>query len=288
MKKIFQQATLAVALTSLGIPPASATNTASQPQTETAPENGMTAGEDALDNAAVAAAQPAPVDPGVALMEQIDDWKSGAGSSLAEKAENGEIFMSEGIAVVKVTPESRDWADHRILAYKEALMGAQSQYIEWEGIRARAETLSRFFDDRTQMPSFEPGELQNTSKLAEVLDKAVALAGGLLDEKLVELGIDPAEFKAAPPEKRAQIFENSISEKIAVSARASLIGLVPVKTFEANDADGNHAIAVVAVASNKMRQFIYEMKNSRGDMAPVPKRPARSRCMSCSPPTSKP
>ncbi|MBV0934411.1 DUF6844 domain-containing protein [Marinobacterium weihaiense] len=227
---------------------------------------------EAVEIAMADAAEPAPLDPGMMLMEQIEEWKYNAGAALSERADNGEIFMTEGTAFVKVTPDATDWADHRLMAYKEALMNAQAQFIEFEGISTRAETVNKFFEDKSQMPRFSPQELQSSNKLEEVLNKAVALAGGKLDKQLSELGIDPDEFNAAPPEKRARLFENSISEQVSTRARASLTGLIPVKTFEANDAQGRHAIAVIVVASDKMRQFVYDMKQSKGDMAPNPKK----------------
>ena len=267
MNNLFKQAALALAISGLALQAhaqgASAADSSSSVQTSQATT---------VDEAVAEAAEPAPVDPGMKLIEQIDAWKYGAGAALAERADNGDIFMAEGIAFVKVTPEANDWADHRLMAYKEALMNAQAQFIEFEGISTRAETLSKFFDDKSQMPSFSPEELQSSSKLEEVLNKAIALAGGKLDEQLNELGINPDEFNAAPPEKRARLFENSISEQVSTRARASLTGLMPVKTFEANDAQGRHAIAVVVVASDKMRQFVYDMKQSKGDLAPNPRK----------------
>ena len=226
--------------------------------------------EEAIDSEAASAAAPMPMDPGMVLMEQIEAWKNGPGAGLAARADSGQLFMGEGMAVVKSSPQSPDWADHRLMAYKEAMMQAQAQFIEWEGISAKAEAVSRFFDDRTKMPKFDPEELQNTSKIEELLSKAMAVTSGTLDEKLHDLGIDPEQFKAVTPEKRARMLEDSVSEKVRTSARAALTGFVPVKTFEANDSEGRHAIAVVAIASNKMRQFVYDMKSSRGDLAPEP------------------
>lgn len=256
-------------------------NSGSQPATAAVqqPAGALTplpvAEQEALDAEIAEASQPTPMDPGTELMEQVDEWLNGPGAGLQQKFEDGRVFIGQGHAMVKASPESRDWADHRLMAYKEALMQAQAEFIEWEGIQVRADTISRFFDardDRSQMPDFAPEELQNTNKLAELLDKAIAVTSGKLDAELREMGVDPEEFRAAPSEKRALIFENSINEKVSVNARASLTGLVPVKTFEANDADGNHGIAVIVVASDKMRQFVYDMKNSRGEMMAKPER----------------
>lgn len=280
MKKIISKTLIALAVAGAPAFPAAAESdgsTLSMQNSVAAPQSSQTAiDQDALEADIALASLPEPTDPGKQVTDQMDDWLHGAGANLSLKSDRGEIFLGKGFAAVKGNPDSRDWADYRIMAYKEALMEAQAQFIQWEGISTRADMVSRMFDDQTQMPTFESHELQNTSKLAEVLDKVMAVTTGKLDEQLREMNIDPEEFRAAPSAKRARIFENSISERVAVNARAAITGLVPVKTFEANSANGEHVIAVVVVASTKMSQFVHDLKNSRGDIAADPARASKT------------
>ncbi|MGB2130529.1 MAG: hypothetical protein ACPHXW_03825, partial [Marinobacterium sp.] len=147
MKTLFKKTSLALALGSLTLT-AQAQNSVATPVAGSQVQVTVMATQaEAVDVAVADAAEPTPVDPGMKLMELVDEWKYGAGEALTKRADNGDVFMGEGTAFVKVTPEATDWADHRLLAYKEALMAAQAQFIEYEGINARAETVSRFFED---------------------------------------------------------------------------------------------------------------------------------------------
>ncbi len=276
MKALFKKTTLALALASLTTAHTFAASTESQAATA-GPVAVAEAELDQQEMDAVAAnlakaAEPEYQDPGVDLQEMIADFEdSPLGQSFLDKPG---VFYTVGEAWVMGTPESRDWGNARVMAYKEALLKAQAKYISYLGISIKAESMRRFFKDPTQMPSFEPEELRETGKIAELLDKAVALAGGKLDQQLMELGIDPEEFAAAPREKRAVLFNRATSETVKTRARQSLTGVIPLKTFESYDQQGNHAVAVAIVASNNFRQFIYDVIHSKGDLAPKPEKAA--------------
>ncbi len=219
------------------------------------------------------AAQPEIEDPGLKVEALIEEFETnGIGSKFRQRADRGELYYTTAIATVMAKPENREWGNFRVMAYKEALMKAQAKYVESLGVSIRSESVQKLFDDKTQMPNFTAEELRSSSKMMEVLNKAVAYAGGVLDQKLEELGIDPSEFNAAPPEKRAVMFERSVSERTISKARQSITGVIPVKTFEAYDSQGNHVVAVAIVASPRFRQFVEDVINSKGDIAPKPKR----------------
>lgn len=222
--------------------------------------------EQALDESA----KPEPIDPGMQIEDAIAAYKQGEGRGFVTKAREGKLYFGVGQASVMLRPEDRNWGNARVMAYKEALLNAKADYLTHLGVNVVANSVTRLFDDPSQMPSFTPEELTSSSKLGELLDKAVAVAGGMLDEKLTEMGIDPEEFRAAPTEKRALLFERSVSETTTRRARHELTGVIPVNTFEANDSDGNHVVAVAIVASPKMRAFIDDVIRSKGDITPNP------------------
>ncbi len=223
-----------------------------------------------VEQAMAASAQPEPVDPGMEIETAITNYKRGGGRGFVQKARQGSLYFGVGQASVMLLPEDREWGNARVMAYKEALLNAKANYLEFLGFDAMSKAATRLFKDPSQMPHFDQQELASTSKLGELLDKAVAVADGMLNEKLVEMGIDPAEFHAAPTEKRAVMFERSVSNQVTQRARHELTGVIPVKSFEANDADGNHVVAVAVVASPKMRAFIDDVIRSKGDVAPDP------------------
>lgn len=217
-----------------------------------------------------ASAQPEVIDPGMVIDDMIAEYKRSEGQGFVRKARSGKLYFGVGQASVMLRPESRDWGNARVMAYKEALLNAKADYLTHLGTSVVASSATRLFDDASQMPQFTPAELTSRNKLEEVLNKAVAVAGGMLDEKLVELGIDPEEFRSAPSEKRAVLFERSVSDSVTQRARHELTGVIPVKSFEASDADGNHVVAVAIVASPKMRSFIDDVIASKGDIAANP------------------
>lgn len=223
-----------------------------------------------VERAMTTSAQPDPIDPGMEIEKAIADYKRGEGQGFVQKARQGKLYFGVGQANVMLLPEDREWANARVMAYKEALLNAKADYLAHLGFDAMSKEATRLFDDPSQMPRFDAEELASASKIGELLDKAVAVAGGMLDEKLVELGIDPAEFRAAPSEKRAVLFERSVSNKVTQRARHELTGVMPVKSFEANDADGNHVVAVAIVVSPKMRSFVDDIIRSKGDVAADP------------------
>lgn len=214
------------------------------------------------------AARPQVSDPGMAIEELIQAFEqSPIGQGFRDRPG---VFYTTASAVVMAKPESRDWGNARVMAYKEALLKAQAKYVEHLGVSVRSESINRLFDDKTQMPSFTEEDLRASGKLGELFDKAVAVVGGKLDGELQEMGIDPAEFRAAPKEKRARLFERSVAETTTTRARQTLTGVIPVKTFEANNEAGDHAVAVAIVASSKFRQFVHDIIQSKGDIAADP------------------
>ncbi|WP_421863189.1 DUF6844 domain-containing protein [Motiliproteus sp.] len=232
-------------------------------------------GEAQVEAEIIQAAQPELEDPGLKIEALLEDFETnGMGQRFVARADRGELYYTTAIATVMAKPENRDWGNYRVMAYKEALLKAQAKYVESLGVSIRTESVQKLFDDKTQMPSFTAEELRSSSKMMELLNKAVAYAGGVLDQKLEELGIDPTEFNAAPPEKRALMFERSVSERTISKARQSITGVIPVKTFEAYDSQGNHVVAVAIVASPRFREFVEDVINSKGDIAPKPERAA--------------
>ena len=234
-------------------------------------ESMATVSEQALDTTAAniaQAARPQVSDPGMEIEALIQTFEeSPVGQSFRDRPG---VFYTTASTVVMAKPESRDWGNARVMAYKEALLKAQAKYVEHLGVSVRTESINRLFDDKTQMPSFSEADLRASGKLGELFDKAVAVVGGKLDSELKEMGIDPAEFRAAPKEKRAKLFERSVAETTVTRARQTLTGVIPVKTFEANNEDGDHAVAVAIVASSKFRQFVHDITQSKGDIAADP------------------
>jgi hypothetical protein len=219
-----------------------------------------------------AATEKTPVDPSAVIQELIDDYNmNGKGSLFLDKMSQDELYYTTATAVVFVDTNNKKWVNYRAMAYQDAVVQAQAQYMQFLGTSIRTSTLRELATD-TEMPEFTQEELQSGSALASIYEKLVALGGAILDEQLEKRGIDPDEFKAAPPSKQKDLFRNAIETQTITTARGELTGMIPVKTFEANDDKGNYVVGVAVVASPKFRSRMKSIVTNKWDLPPNSKK----------------
>ncbi|TVM32237.1 DUF6844 domain-containing protein [Oceanidesulfovibrio marinus] len=212
--------------------------------------------------------KPEPVNPDILLTELIDEYQtSGMGRVFLEKMDRQELFYTTATAIVNVKSNRKNWVDHRVEAYREAILDAQAQYIEFLSSSIGATVKKTLIEDN-QLPQFTDEEIANPSKVKSLVDKLVALGGTYLDNKLEEMGVDPKEYDAAPPSKKKLLMMKAIQQETITRSMAELSGVVPVKSFEAHDKDGNYKVAVAIVASPKFRSFAKEVLESRENVKP--------------------
>jgi len=185
------------------------------------------------------------------------------------RSQNKLVFIHSGTARVTINPTQDSWSDARIMAYKEAQTKAREKLLRQLHTSVASETLRSAFRTN-KLPEFEPEELQAQSKLEAILDKIVVLADATLDNKLREQGIDPAEYNAAPPEKRKLMMKQAISNTVKTQAFGDISGSQIMKTYEKTDEDGNTAVAVIIATSNKKKNFLTSLRKSKGNVEPVP------------------
>ena len=111
---------------------------------------------------------------------------------------------------------------------------------------------------------YKEGEAAD-SYVKRIVLKSAALAEHTLDQKLAESGMNQDEIQrlTTPIQKRTALAE-SVSRKTLNEAVGSAAGLIPVKTFEGVDDEGNTAIGVVAVYSERMRHIANQV--ARGEV----------------------
>lgn len=226
----------------------------------------------AIEEAVAEAAVPQVLDPKVELNDLISMYNdSGKGALFLRRQDKGQLFYTVSTARVKVAADHPDWANFRTIAFEEAYLKAQAEYMKYLGATVRAQALQSIKQDPT-MPEFTREELGSTNKFEEILDKAVAVMGSKLDTMLDENGVDPEKFKALPMEKRKDLLRNAIEKRTKSTASAELSGMIPVQTFEANNSEGRHEVAVAVVASPKFKSWVNSIVASRGDMRPNPRK----------------
>lgn len=236
-----------------------------------------------------AAAQPADVEqpqlqaaplPGIQDAYQHVDkmsnsYKHNLEKMLTKMGKKHIVTVGLSIQEVTETTASQNWGASRAVAYTKAMSEIRADYVSSINVSIQTETLNKLFNTDAS-PEITKAELNKANDAFEaMLDKAVALANGKLDSALDELGIDAAQYNAAPIEKRKLMMRNSIETKTKVTAYGDLSGMTVKRTFEATDVHGNTTIAVLAIVSPKMRDRVQSLLNSRGDVAADPAKIAK-------------
>jgi len=146
--------------------------------------------------------------------DAIEQYRQKKGIEFGVENAKGQIFYS-AIETVSVDETNPQWAKWRVVAYKKAYMKIKQDFIESIYGKIVGSTLQEYFNDdsdnRLDFPV--PGDPRALTKTGEVWDKLLALTGAKLDRALEDLGIDPAQYKAAPPEQRKTLFKNNLIEK---------------------------------------------------------------------------
>ena len=194
----------------------------------------------------------------------IDEWlQDGPGHAIRA---NEELNVVQGTSLVIMKADDKRWGKARSLAYQNAFVQAMGAYIKSVRQRTSVSLMRDYFaeDIPEDELRYQEGELPD-SYVERVVLKSAALVERTLDQKLVESGMSDDEIQrlSTPVQKRTELSER-ISRRTLNEAMGSAAGLIPVKTFEGVDDEGNSAIGVVAVYSERWRHIAGLI--SRGDM----------------------
>ncbi|QSX37197.1 DUF6844 domain-containing protein [Shewanella sedimentimangrovi] len=185
--------------------------------------------------------------------------------------QNKQVHLHFGTALVAAKPTEAGWSDSRIMAYQGAQLQARESLLKQLHRDVTSETLRTSFKTN-KLPEFTAEELQSQDRLEAILDKVVTLVDATLDSKLNEMGIDAAEYSAAPPSKRKVMMQKAITRTAKQRARGDISGSQIMKSYEATDKNGNTAIAVVIATSVKKKNFLASLRLSKGNIEPSPEK----------------
>lgn len=206
------------------------------------------------------------------VSDQADSYVSKRRQSYRQQGRNNEVFLQYGVADISLPSTAPDWGDARTIAYLQAQTKAREELMGELHLDISAEVARESF--RTNKgPEFTPEELRSESKMNAMMSKLVAVVDGSLNTKLTELGIDHTEFDAAPMSKRKVMMRKAISRETETRARGEISGAMIVKTFEVTDDNDNTSVAVVLSTSNKMKNLLASLQNSKGQVVPEPDKP---------------
>jgi hypothetical protein len=217
--------------------------------------------------AQIAKAAVAPILPSTSrlLKQRMEEWI--AASPFANR-DGIDLMVLRGRATIPVPPTNPDWVRFRMLAYQAAVLDAQAEYAGRQG----EDTVSRAVKDFLKGPDAPPPyrETRSPDQAAEVIRKALAVAGGTLDQTLKEQGIDPKQYERATEPQKTELLRDHLKIQVVRQARARLVGVIPVKSFEAQDGAGTYGIGVVMIASPKIQDFAEQVGKARGDFVADP------------------
>jgi len=258
MKKLLQVLVLSALTTTVyaNTPEVTPPADVEQPQLQEAPIPGI---QDAYDH----------------VSSMANSYKNKLEKALTKSGKKHIVTVGLSIQQVEETTASQDWGASRAVAYSKAMSEIRSDYVASINATIKTETLNSLFNT-DDSPELTPEDLNKSANAFEsMLDKAVALTNGKLDGALNELGIDAAQYDAAPIEKRKLMMRHLIATKTKVSAYGDLSGMTVKRTFEATDVKGDTVVAVLTLVSPKMRDRVQSLLNSHGDITPDPKKIAK-------------
>lgn len=176
---------------------------------------------------------------------------------------NGKVFFT-GRATVAMSESDPAFAKALNLAFDEAMLNMQAEFVRDAFGRQSEITRQRFFsDDSTNAREFE--KLSPEGKLSQIFNKITQLAGAHLDNALGELGVSGLE--GLTEERKKVLMADSLVQEISTKAFGNMQGLVPVQTSVTKaDSSSNYEVGVIAVMSDKTKQIATDMRHKRSSL----------------------
>jgi len=151
----------------------------------------------------------------------------------------------------------------------------QADFILQNYGRLKVRTVRSLFEDQSSnKDAFDPVEFQKAAadggaRLEALFDKALVLVDKKLDSALAEEGVPPEDLQKMSVEQKKNLYKDNLNKEMIKSAYQSMQGLVPVQTriFPIQEnGKSTMAVAVIAVQSEKTRQFAKDVARKRPSM----------------------
>ena len=210
---------------------------------------------DSAETASATAEESSYEDAETMVARMIDEWLGeDAGRAFKRKED---LNLVQGTALVVLNASDERWGKARALAFQNAFIQAMGDYVSSIRQSVSVSIARDYFEEDIPEAElvYQEGEAPD-SYVERIVRKTAVLAEHALDRKLADSGMSEDEIRrlTTPVQKRTALSE-SIKRKTLTTAFGSAAGLIPVKTFEAVDDEGNSAIGVVAVYSENMRRI---------------------------------
>ena len=197
------------------------------------------------------------------VLDDIEEWKQN--NSMARSLlQRDDVLVVAGTAFVALSADDERWPKARSLAYQQAFMNAMGAYVSQIRTRVTTRLIQEQFEqdlDESEL-TFNPEDTVS-SQLERVVEKVAILGERKLDQALADSGMNAEEIARLTPAQKKTAFSDRITRRTTREAFGSAAGLVPIKTFEAIDNEGNTAIGVVAASSRRMRRLATQVAQGK-------------------------
>ena len=199
--------------------------------------------------------------PSARVEELMDRWEhhDPVGQTFARRTD---ITVVRGTALVGKNAFEKDWGKSRSVAYVRAYLDAMREFVVKRRSVIRSNTVRDYLEDDYGVVE----ESDPQSYLDRIGTKSAALLEKKLENALTEEGLSESEIEELTAPQKVIRFRDSVTRRSTIEASGSASGLVPVKTVEVVNCDGDTAIGVVLASSRKMGVLAAQVANGE----PVP------------------
>ena len=205
------------------------------------------------------------------VQEGRDKFLAANGVHLGGGNAPGDVFVGFAHTAVNVGPDHPGWGQARAAAFERAYIAAQAEFVQFQFMAIATESERALFEDYSQgQPSPQPEPEPEQGQIRRMAQKFLDLTEAKQDEKLIELGLDPADYDGKSVAERQDIFMDSFIRRTTRMAFGELTGCLPWQTLEGTDGTGSHSIGVILLYSPRFRDFASNVLT--GNVRPDPAR----------------
>ena len=204
------------------------------------------------------------------VADVVNDYLASKGYTEGENRNGDKVFyVAVGYGVIQAPLDSRSYADSRVNAFSKAMLDAKSKMAEYLEISIRTSVEHDYAEGSIG------GNEEAESDPMSLSAKFRRLAAARIDEALRAEGIDPDEAGREARERVAkrQLNGDFFRKAVHTAARARIVGMQVMCSFEGVPAGGKGQIAVVAVWSPKLQSMALSISQGTELPTGVGKRP---------------
>ena len=169
----------------------------------------------------------------VNIRDKRDIYLKERGWVLGQSAVNpGGAYIGWAEGNIKLLPNDAKFGQARIMAFYRAFTVAKGEFVLFRQQEILTETTYEFFWDTLPEAQKEMDKkAQMWERISILTEKAIDLGEGYLDKLLIELNIDPDNYRKAEKSEKKRKFSEALGKATTEKAISSLAGVRVLETF---------------------------------------------------------